>query len=81
LGRGGRALVLGGSGQYLGLRADRRVLLVGEHGLTFGQGVVGEDLANGGFGLVRGRLIDVMASARLVLGLAAGRLVAVSPAG
>jgi hypothetical protein len=34
-----------------------------------------------GFGLVRGRLIDVLAGGRLVLGLAAGRLVAVLPAG
>jgi hypothetical protein len=54
---------------------------MGQRGLAFGQGVVGEDVANGGFGLVRGRLIDVLASGRLVLGLAAGRLVAVLPAG
>jgi hypothetical protein len=54
---------------------------VGERWLAFGQGVVGDDLTNGGFGLVRGRLIDVLASGRLVVGLAAGRLVAVLPAG
>jgi hypothetical protein len=54
---------------------------VGDRGLAFGQSVVGEDLANGGFGLVPGRLVDVLASGRLSLGLAAGRLVAVPPAG
>jgi hypothetical protein len=53
---------------------------VGEHGLALGQGVVGEDLANSGFGPVRGRLVDVLASGRLVLGLAAGGLAAVLPA-
>jgi hypothetical protein len=54
---------------------------VGERRLALGQSVVRQDLANGGFGLVRGRLIDVLASGRLVLGLVAGRLVAVLPAG
>jgi hypothetical protein len=53
---------------------------VGERGLALDQGVVRQDLANGGFGLVRGRLVRVLASGRLALGLAAGRLVAVLPA-
>jgi hypothetical protein len=54
---------------------------MGKRRLALSQGVVGEDLANGSFGLIRGRLVKALASGRLVHGLAADRLVAVPPAG
>jgi hypothetical protein len=54
---------------------------VGERGLALGQSVVGQDLADSGFCLVRDRLIAVLTSGRLVLGLPVGRLVAVLSAG